>query len=84
MVGLVAIGMALTPPPPPGKDPHPHWIFGIGACWLLIYLPSFLIVHLTAMRPTGSNRKSIVLSGASRDFEDALLDEDELDDEEIE
>ena len=76
MVALMAIGMALTPPPLPGKEPHPHWIFNIAACWLLIYLPSFLIVHLTAMRPTGSNRKSIGFSGASVDLENALMDKE--------
>jgi hypothetical protein len=39
---------------------------------MLIYLPAFMIVHLRALRPTGSNRESVVLSGASRDFRDAL------------
>jgi hypothetical protein len=74
LVGLMVAAVALTPPAAPGKE-EPHWLFGVAGCWMLVFLPTFLIVHLTAMRPTGGNRKSLVLSGASREFGAAVTGE---------
>ena len=72
IVGLMVVGALLTPHAAPGQKEEPHWLFGIAACWMLVFLPTFLVVHLGATRPTGGNRKSLVLSGASRDFKVAV------------
>lgn len=39
---------------------------------MLVYLPAFLILHLSATRPTGNVGGGVVLSGASRAFAAAL------------
>ncbi len=72
VVGLMVVAASLTPPAAPGKKDEPHWLFGVAGCWMLVFLPAFLVLHLSATRPTGGNRKSLVLSGASRDFVAAL------------
>ena len=72
IIGLMVIGALLTPTAGPGKKDDPHWVFGVGGCWLLVFLPTFLVVHLGATRPTGGNRTSMVLSGVSRDFKAAV------------
>jgi hypothetical protein len=79
IVVLMGIGFALTPRPAPGNKADPHWLFGVAGCWLLIYLPAFLIVHLRAVRPTGSDPESVVLAGASREFADAVAGKGSLD-----
>jgi hypothetical protein len=76
LVILMGVGMALTPRPVPGKQPNPHWIFGVAGCWMFLFLPAFLVMHLSSMRPTGTKRDSIVLSGASYDFAEALEGEE--------
>jgi hypothetical protein len=69
VVGLMIVAGALEPPPPaPGREAKPYWLGGVAGCWLLVYLPTFLVLHLSATRPTGSNRRSLVLSGASSEF----------------
>lgn len=54
----------------------PHWLVVIAGCcvlvWVLGFLPAFLIVHLRAMRPTGGDRETLVLSGVSSAFASAL------------
>lgn len=72
IIGLVVAAAALTPTAAPGQKDDPHWLFGLGGCWALVFLPSFLVVHLTATRPTGGSRESLVLSGASREFASAI------------
>jgi hypothetical protein len=72
IVGLMVGGALLTPPAAPGQKEEPHWLFGVGGCWLLLFLPTFLVVHLAATRPTGGNRKSLALSGVSREFKVAV------------
>ena len=72
IVALMVLGAVLTPSSPPGLDVQPHWVFGVGACWMLRFLPLFLIVHLSAMRPTGGNRKLLKLSGVNREFAAAV------------
>jgi hypothetical protein len=79
LIGLIVAGIALTPPPAPGKEPEPHWIFGVIGCWVIVFLPAFIVVHLAAMRPTGGGRRMLVLSGACREFADAVEDEYEPD-----
>jgi hypothetical protein len=75
LVALMAAGIALTAPPSAGKKPEPHWLFGVAGCWMLVFLPAFIIVHLAAMRPTRRTRRSLVLSGASRGFAAAVEEE---------
>jgi hypothetical protein len=72
LIGLMVIGGLLTPAAAPGQKAEPHWLFGVGACWMLVFLPAFLVLHLSATRPTGGNRKSLVLSGTSREFASAV------------
>ncbi len=72
VVGLMVAAAVLTPPVGPGQKDEPHWLFGVAGCWMVVFLPLFLIVHLSATRPTGGNRKSLVLSGASQEFTDAI------------
>jgi hypothetical protein len=72
LVGLAVAAISLTPPAAAGRKQEPHWLFGVVACWILVFLPAFIIIHLAAMRPTGGNRKSLVLSGASRQFASAI------------
>ena len=76
VVGLMVAGGVLTPPAPRGQDPEPHWLLGVGACWMVLFLPTFLVLHLSATRPTGGRRKTLTLSGASRQFADAVKDGD--------
>ncbi|MDB6068252.1 MAG: hypothetical protein JWR26_4460, partial [Pedosphaera sp.] len=40
--------------------------------WIFIYLPGFLIVHLSSMRLIGNEGKDIILSGGSKKFTEAL------------
>jgi hypothetical protein len=72
LIGLMVAAGVLTQLAAPGKRKEPHWLFGIAGCWMLVFLPTFLVVHLAAMRPTGGNRRSLVLSGASREFASAI------------
>jgi hypothetical protein len=72
LVTLMVIGAALTPPPVPGRPDQPHWLFGVAGCWMLFFLPVFILLHLSALRPTASDRHSVTLSGASRPFAEAL------------
>jgi hypothetical protein len=77
LVGLLIASVALTPHAAPSQktEPDPHWLFAVGAFWMLAYLPAFLVVHLSATRPTGGDREVLVLSGASRGFAAVLCDE---------
>jgi hypothetical protein len=76
LVVLMGMGFALTPRAAPGEKAEPHWILGVGGLWMVIYLLAFLIVHLSAVRPTSNNGGSVVLSGASRQFVAALSGEE--------
>lgn len=69
---LMIAAAALTVPPTPGKKTETHWMFGAAGCWMLVYLPAFLVLHLSAMRPTGGTGKSLALSGVSQEFADAV------------
>src|SRR5437588_10534604 len=55
IVGLMVVGVLLTAPAAPGQKEEPHWLFGIAGCWLVVFLPTFLVVHLAAARPTEGN-----------------------------
>lgn len=81
LIALIVVAASLQgPPAAPGKEAKPHWFFGVVGCWMLLYLPAFLIAHLSAMRPVGNTGRSLTLSGVHPDFIDAL--EDEYEDEE--
>jgi len=54
------------------RDAVPHWTFMVAICWLLFFLPAFIVVHLASMRPTVKDDDSLTLSGASRQFIDAF------------
>ncbi len=72
MVVLMVVGVALLPPEQPGVLRKPNVISGFAGCWVLLYLPTFVVLQLTATRPTGKTRKSLVLSCASRKFAAAV------------
>jgi hypothetical protein len=73
-IGLTILGAILTPPSRPGHDPNPHWVFTVGLCWLLLYLPAFLVVHLTSTRPIRGDRTWLELSGVNREFATSNLE----------
>jgi hypothetical protein len=66
----MVVGILLTNLTNP--NPPPHWTFVVAICWLLFFLPAFLVVHLASMRPLANNSKSITLAGASRKFVSAV------------
>src|SRR5262249_38049322 len=72
LVGLLVAAGVLTQPPPPGQPGGAPWVCGGAGGWMRVFLPAFLVVPLTAMRPTGRGRDSVVLSGASREFAAAV------------
>lgn len=72
MVALMVVGVALLPPEQPGVMRTPNPVSSLAGCWVILYLPTFVVLQLTATRPTGKTRKSRVLSGASRKFVTAL------------
>jgi hypothetical protein len=73
----MTLAAVLTPPDKPGVKQEGHWFFGVAACWMLVFLPMFLILHLGAVRPTGGGSRYLILSGAHPRFVEAL--EDDLD-----
>jgi hypothetical protein len=83
-VAMIIIAAVLAPPDVPGRKQEPHWAFGLIGCWILVFLPTFLILHLTATRPTGGNAKSVTLSHVNRDFKTAVEDEDRLEPKRVE
>lgn len=84
LLGLIVVGEVLTPTPAPGHKEEINWLLAVAGLWMLLFLPAFLVLHLSATRPTGGNRKVLVISGASRDFVEALEDEDDAEDDEVE
>jgi hypothetical protein len=66
----MAAGILLTSVTNP--NPPPHWTFVVAICWLLLFLPLFLVVHLASMRPIAHSPESITLAGASRKFVSAV------------
>jgi hypothetical protein len=58
-------------------NPPPHWTFIVAICWLLLFLPAFLVVHLLSTRPIASSPESITLAGASRKFAAALNEQED-------
>lgn len=81
LLALMGIGFALTRRPAEGEEVEVHWMMAVAGLWLLIYLPTFLFMHLTAVRPTGVDSGSVVLSGASRPFAASLEGEESRDGE---
>ena len=71
-IGLIAVAVVVTPPILPGRDVQAHWMFGIVGFWMVLFLPAFLVVHLTATRPVGGTHKALLLWGASREFATAV------------
>jgi hypothetical protein len=80
VVATFVAAAAAGPPAAPGAEQQVHPLFGLGACWVVIFLPTFLIVHLSAVRPIGNSRRSVRLAGVDPDFVDALEDDDDDDD----
>jgi hypothetical protein len=95
VVGFIAVaalstaGAFLTMPPTHDHNEEVYWLFGVVACWILIFLPVFLVLQQSAPRPRGDwwrwrwtlwwkwTWKDLVLLGASRQFADALKEESE-------
>jgi hypothetical protein len=80
LVALITMAILIAPPEAAGQQPAgrqnpPHWLFGVLGCWMLLFLPTFLVVQLSAMRPTGGNRQVLVLSGVHRHFAAAVTSE---------
>jgi hypothetical protein len=70
LIASMAVGILLTKLANP--DPPPHWTFVVAICWLLFFLPAFLVVHLVSTRPIASDLETITLAGGSRQFVAAL------------
>jgi hypothetical protein len=81
IVVLMVVGHWLSPATPPGaKQPEQvHWLFGVAGFVLLIYLPLFLILQLSALRPTKTEtrtkRKSFRVYATQNDFLKELDDD---------
>jgi hypothetical protein len=73
LIASMVIGILFTNLTNP--NPPPHWTFVVAICWLLFFLPAFLLVHLASTRPIASSPDSITLAGASRKFVSAVEDE---------
>jgi hypothetical protein len=74
LIVSMALGILLTKLTNP--DPPPHWTFVVAICWLLVFLPTFLIVHLASLRMIASSPESVTLAGANRKFVAALKAEE--------
>jgi hypothetical protein len=72
LIGLTVAACALPPSGTPGRPTEVLWLLKLAVLWLLVFLPAFLVIHLTATRPIGGDRDRVVLSGASQQFADAL------------
>jgi quinol-cytochrome oxidoreductase complex cytochrome b subunit len=70
LIASMVAGILLTLMAKP--DPPPHWTFTVAVCWLFLFLPAFLVVHLASIRPVAISRESITLAGASQKFASAL------------
>jgi len=70
LVASMTAGILITSVAKP--DPSPHWTFIVAICWLLIFLPAFLVVQLASTRPIASDSESITFAGGSRGFATAL------------
>jgi hypothetical protein len=67
LVGLMATGILLT------KDEAlPHWLLGVAGCWMLLFLPTFIILHICSIRPIKNTAGSIIIAGTSREFAEAV------------
>ena len=57
-------GSRVRPHPgcPRRQKTEPHWLLGVAGAWMIIYLPTFMVVHLMAVRPTVSAPKSVTFS----------------------
>lgn len=62
----MALGILITSVAKP--NPSPHWTFIVAICWLLLFLPAFIVVQLASTRPIASDPESITFAGASRGF----------------
>jgi hypothetical protein len=74
LVASMAISILLTTMMKP--DQRPHWTFIVAICWLLFFLPAFLMVHLASTRAIASDLESITLAGASRGFVSAFKEQE--------
>jgi hypothetical protein len=72
LIALMVAAATLTPPSTPGQKAEPHWLFGAAGLWMLVFLPAFLVIHLSATRPTGGDRDTVTLSGTSQLFADTI------------
>lgn len=68
IIVLMIIAAAVSAPAKPGQPEEVHWMFGVAGCWMLVYLPVFIVLHLSSTRPVGGDRNSLSLAGASDKF----------------
>ncbi|HUU68607.1 MAG TPA: hypothetical protein VM186_03735 [Planctomycetota bacterium] len=47
-------------------------IMGVTALYVVLFLPTFILIHLTSMRPTYSDDASVTISGVSAAFVKAV------------
>jgi hypothetical protein len=71
LIALIVAGMAL------GGPKQVHWLFGVALGWMVLYLPAFILVHLSATRPVERGRTKLVLAGASQQFASAVSQEND-------
>jgi hypothetical protein len=76
MVAFVCVAM-LAPKGQPDTETPLYWLLGAGGCWMLVYLPTFLALHVSAPRPVGNSTQAVILAGASRGFAEALKSQEE-------
>jgi hypothetical protein len=50
------------------------WYETVSVCWILAFLPGFLLLHLTAMRPARGDDETLEIAGANRKFSDTLAE----------
>jgi hypothetical protein len=76
VVGFTAAVIVGSPANPQAEN-EVHWLFGVAGCWMVLFLPAFLIVHLRAVRPAGNAGNTVSIAGVHREFLESLNEQSE-------